>query len=304
MSRTIQEIYDAIVDEKESFSSLDTLVPNPDSSQTFLQDLTSTSKVAIWRLIFWVCAVAIWILENLFDTHTAEIDARKAELIPGTLRWYVEESKIYQDGDELIFNTSTKKYEYAELDLDARIIEQASANEANGEVVITVAKDDGTGSLEKLTSAEKTRFESYIAEIKFAGVATRVISDDPDLLKIAYNIYVDGTVIYVDESNPSDPLNGSLISDSSTYPVVDAIDDYIATLDFKGTMRVADLTDAIQAATGVRNVVATTVEAKYAAFAYTDILALANQSYQSNAGYLDIDPAFPLSSQISYYVFS
>ena len=304
MSRTIKEIYDAIIDEKETFSSLDTLVPNPDDSQTFLDDLTSTSKVGIWRLIFWVTAVAIWTLENLFDIHSDEIDDRKDSLIPGTLRWYVNTVLEFQDGDELVWNEITEKYEYAATDLDAQIVEQAAAVESNGEVLIKVAKSDGGTGLEALSAAEEGRLETYINQIKFAGTITRLINDSADLLHLEYTVYIDPLLIYNDETNPSDSLNGSLLSDATTFPIEDAITDYIQTLDFNGIFRVMELTDAIQAATGVKNVIADTVEAKYGALSYTDVLALTNESYNANAGYLSIDPSYPLADNITYLNFS
>ena len=104
MARTIQQIFDEMIAEKETFTSLDDLVPNPDSSQTFLDDLTSASKVAIWRLMFWVVAFAIFVHEKLFDQHVIDIEARAKEIIPATTRFYVIESKKFQLGDSLIFD--------------------------------------------------------------------------------------------------------------------------------------------------------------------------------------------------------
>jgi len=112
MARSISVIFDEIIDEKETFTSLDALVPNPDSSQTFLADLTSTSKVAIWRLIFWVVAFAIHAHEKLFDEHVKVVEARALEIIPGTTLYYVVESKKFQNGDDLIFDETTGKFSY------------------------------------------------------------------------------------------------------------------------------------------------------------------------------------------------
>ena len=92
MARTIKQIYDAMITEKETFSSLNTLVPNPDTAQTFLSDLTTSSKVAIWRLMFWVVAVAIWSHEQIFDQHKAELIEIGNNLITGTKRWYKEQA--------------------------------------------------------------------------------------------------------------------------------------------------------------------------------------------------------------------
>ena len=74
MARTILEILDDIITEKETHAELDNLQPKPDNSQTFLDDLTTTSKVAIWRLWAFTTAVAIFAHEKIFDSHKLEVE--------------------------------------------------------------------------------------------------------------------------------------------------------------------------------------------------------------------------------------
>ncbi len=278
MSRTIQQIFDESIIEKETFASLDDLVPNPDSSQTFLTDLTSSSKVAIWRLMLWVQAVAIFIHEGLFDVFKSDVETRALEIIPATTRFYVIEALKFQLGDELIFTDGTFKFEdsTSAAALAKQIIAQASARDINEVVTLKIAKDDGSGGLEKLTPTEKTAFEAYLNKIKIAGTKTIVISDDPDLLKVAYTIEFDPLVMKSD---------GTLIEDG-TSPVQEAIDAYIEGLPFDSTFRVQDLTDAIQLARGVVNAVADVVEAKFGLLDFTDILTVPTEVYLPNAGYL------------------
>lgn len=283
MSRSIQEIFDEIIVEKETFSSLDDLVPNPDSSQTFLDDLTSSSKVAIWRLMFWVMAVAIFIHESLFDAFKADVEKRALEIVPAVTQFYVIEALKFQLGDELVFTDSTFKFadSTSAAALAKQIVAQASARDINEVVTLKIAKDDGSGGLEKLTPTEKTAFEAYLNKIKIAGTKTIVISDDPDLLKIAYTIQFDPLVMKAD---------GTLIADG-TSPVQEAIDAYIEGLPFDSTFRVQDLTDAIQLARGVINAVADVVEAKFALLDFTNILEVNTETYLPNAGYLITDPS-------------
>lgn len=277
MSRELQEIFDEIIVEKETFSSLDELVPNPDSSQTFLDDLTSSSKVAIWRLMFWVMAVAIFIHESLFDVFKADVETRALEIIPATTRFYVIEALKFQLGDELVFEDGTFKFSdsTSAAALEKQIITQASARDINEVVTLKIAKGVVPG-LEKLSPTEKTAFEAYLNKIKIAGTKTIVISDDPDLLKIAYTIQFDPLVMKAD---------GTLIADG-TSPVQEAIDAYIEGLPFDSTFRVQDLTDAIQLARGVINAVADVVEAKFALLDFTNILEVNTETYLPNAGYL------------------
>lgn len=280
MSRKIQEIYDEIIVEKETFSSLDTLEPPviPDPSQTLFNDLTSTSKVAFWNLQFWIQAVAIFVHESLFDVFKSDVETRALEIIPATTRFYVIEALKFQLGDELVFTDGTFKFTdstSAEA-LEKQIVSQASARDINEVVTIKIAKDDGAGGLEKLSPTEKTAFEAYLNKIKIAGTKTIVISDDPDLLKVAYTIEFDPLVMKKD---------GTLIEDG-TSPVQEAIDAYIEGLPFDSTFKVMELTDSIQLARGVVNAVADVVEAKFALLDFTDILSVPTEIYLPNAGYL------------------
>ena len=283
MSRSIQTIFDEIILEKETFSSLDGLEPKPDSSQTFLQDLSTASKVGIWRLLFWVIAVAIFVHESLFDTFKADVEKRALEIIPATTRFYVIEAKKFQLGDELIFTDGQFKFEdtTSAAAIAKQIVKQASARDIERVVTLKIAKDDGSGGLEKLTTIEKTAFVGYLDQVKIAGTKTIVISDDPDLLKVAYTIQFDPLVMKSD---------GTLIEDG-TSPVQVAIDAYIEGLPFDSIFRVQDLTDAIQLARGVVNAVADVVETKFGALSFTDILAVTTETFLPNAGYLVTDPS-------------
>ena len=284
MSRKIQEIFDSIITEKETFSSLDGLEPPviPDPSQTFLTELTSTSKVAIWQLKFWVQAVAIFVHESLFDTFKSDVETRALEIIPATIRFYVIEALKFQLGDELIFEDGTFKFEdsTSAAALAKQIVTQASARDINEVVTLKIAKGIVPG-LQKLSTIEKTAFEAYLNKIKIAGIKTIVISDDPDLLKVAYTIQFDPLVMKSD---------GTLIEDG-TSPVQEAIDAYIEGLPFDSTFKVMELTDSIQAARGVVNAVADVIEAKFGTLAFSDILAVQTETYLPNAGYLVTDPS-------------
>ena len=284
MSRKIQEIFDSIITEKETFSSLDGLEPPviPDPSQTFLTELTSTSKVSVWQLKFWVQAVAIFVHESLFDTFKADVETRALEIIPATIRFYVIEALKFQLGDELIFEDGTFKFEdsTSAAALAKQIVTQASARDINEVVTLKIAKGIVPG-LQKLSTIEKTAFEAYLNKIKIAGIKTIVISDDPDLLKVAYTIQFDPLVMKSD---------GTLIEDG-TSPVQEAIDAYIEGLPFDSTFKVMELTDSIQAARGVVNAVADVIEAKFGTLAFSDILAVQTETYLPNAGYLVTDPS-------------
>jgi hypothetical protein len=285
MARTIQEIYDSIIAEKETRAELLNLQPAPDTSQTFLDDLTSTSKVAIWRLLFYTVAFAIWVHEKLFDEHTAAVNALAADLITGTARWYQLEMFKFQFGDTLLFIDG--KFQYAIEDLNAQIIKRSAVQVNGTQVIIKVAKLDITDNPIPLSIAELTAFTEYVNQIKFAGTNTLIVSNDADLLKIEYQVFYDPLVM---------DASGGLLSDPLVKPVEDAINNYISNLPFDGNLVLTNLTDAVQAAEGVVDPVIGVAEARVGALPFQTIV----NKYNAVAGYMKIDPAYPLATQITY----
>lgn len=285
MARTILEIYNEMISEKESNAQLSALQPAIDTGQTLLTDLTSASKVAIWRLLFFVVAVGIWSHEKIFDLHKAEIEQRATEIVSGTLRWYRDQALKFQYGDALIWNDEILKFEYAPTSTGAKIVAQASATEpagSNNQVRIKVARLNTSNELEPLDPSQATAFYNYINQIKFAGTNVAITNISADLLKLQIE------VVY----NPLLLTNtGELISDPGVYPVRDAINNFIKFLPFDAIFNRNKFIDAMQSATGVVDPIINVIEAKTGALPYVAI----NQNYVANAGYLTIDPAFALS---------
>lgn len=279
MSRDIEEIFDAIVTEKETHAILDNLIPNPDSSQTFSKDISSPSKVAIWRTQAFTVAAATKFHEDLFDSFKAFVEQRAQDVIPQTDRRLAILAKEFQYGDSLVFDSITGKFSYLDTTstdaIDKKIIAQASVLSANRVVTYKVAKSSAGGGLEALVSAEVTAFTTYIDDTIVAGTKVIIRSAAADFLKLAYTIQYDPLQI---------TSSGSLITDG-TFPVQEAMDAYIKGLPFDGAFRVQDLTDKIQQARGIVNAVADVVEARDATAAYTDILAINTESYQPFSGH-------------------
>lgn len=285
MARQLTEIYDSAINEKESMSTLNDLQPNIDSSQTLLNDLTSTSKVAKWRLIIWICCFVAWIQELLFDEHKTEVEARAAELITGTPLWYRDQCLVFQYGDDLVWNG--KKYVYDPIDENNQIVDLAAVIEQGGQVRLKVAKLDGGGLPTPLSAPELASFNAYIQQIKFAGTNIAVISKDGDDFKLAMNIYYDPLVMASD---------GSLISDPGTFPVEDAIIGYLQSLPFNGQMDLNQLVDAVQISEGVVSPFLLSADAR----ALPAVYAPVNDFYLAEAGYLRIDPTLVLSDMLTY----
>jgi len=291
MARTIAEIQQTMIDAK--------------SAESGLSGITSTSITAIWRLLFYICSVAIKVIEDLFDVHTEEIESRKLELPVGVLKWYAAESLLYQYGDVLVFtdeyidedgDTVTligKNLVYNPVTPANRVVDLSAADIINGVLVIKVAKITASVA-EPLSALELSGFTQYWVEKRIAGTSISIISSDPDLLRAEYLITRDPQIL---------SSTGESLSVPGTYPVEDAIATFLQTFqgdNFAGSMKVMKLTSAIEATNGVLNAVANVIEAKPNAGTYSNILSIAQQEYIATAGYMQIDPVYPLSSTLTY----
>lgn len=285
MARTISEIYNQISTTISSQVILQELQPEVDDSQTLLTDLTSPSKVANWRLWKWIVSVAIWVHENLWDLFRSEVDNIVESARWGSLPWWQQKCLDFQYGDSLEF--IDRKYQYIDIDPEKQIIKRAAAVESGRLVILKVAKLSGNDPV-KLSGEELTAFQSYINKTKPPGTNTLIRSLDPDTMKLSYTIYYDPAIL-----NSS----GVLLSDGSTKPVEDAINNYIAGIVWDGTFKNTKAVDSIQKATGVVDLVPSVQYGKAAGV--SDYRSFP-KDYRSTAGYMIIDPEFPLETQINY----
>lgn len=233
MARSIADIYNLIIEEKETQSTLQGLSPSPENAANFLNDLTSSSKVAIWRLWAYITAVAIHTHEVVMDLFIKEVNAIAAAAPAGTPRWYQKKMMEFQWQDELEYIDN--KYQYATIDQAKQIIKRCAIEERNNGVVMIKLAKENNGVTEPLTSDERAGAQSYAQKIKFAGTRLSVVSIPPDALTIHFDIYYD----------PVYPLT------NVAENVETAILGHLATLPFNAALNITSLTDSIQAATGV-----------------------------------------------------
>ena len=231
MARTIQEIQELIYQAK--------------AQEPALNELNSTSKVAIWRLWVYIIAVAIWSLEKLFDLHRADIDKRLAELKPHTARWYRSKALAFQYGFDLL--TDSDKFNntgHTEEQIEAsKIVKYSAVVESpnEGRLIVKIAGEQGE-QLQPITDAQKQAFAAYLQEIKDAGVRLSVVNYQPDILHLQMKIVYDPLVL---DSNGQSIIH-------ATKPVEEAIKSYLKRLPFNGELVLAHLIDELQQAEGVR----------------------------------------------------
>jgi len=230
MARTITEIQNNILADIASDSTL--------------AQLTSTSKVAIWRLFVYIASVAIWTLEKLFDLHKTETDDTIAQLKPHTLRWYRNVALAFQYGYALVVDSD--RYDNTGIDADlidaSKIIKYAAVVEAKAEsrLIVKIATETG-GKLQPISQAQHDAFAAYITEVKDAGVNVSVINYRPDKLYLSIVIYYDPLVL--------DAQGNSILSGGR--PVESALEEYMKELPFNGELVLAHLIDKLQQVPGV-----------------------------------------------------
>jgi hypothetical protein len=291
MARTLSQIYQSIIDEKNTKASLVGLLPSVDSLTLLLQDLASSpSAVAVWRLWCFIMAACMWVHEGLWDVFKADVETIIANKEPGTLKWYQNIGFLFQYGDPLIWVTDASgengKYVYAVIDPAKQIVNRCATIERSGSVVIKAAIEAG-GVISSLTAPQLVALNAYYQKMKYAGPPLVCESNNPDTLKIYYTVYYDA-LADLTELKPA---------------VEDAINNYLAVISgvsnpdlFNGRLTLSKLTDAIQKVTNVTDPRLTDAQGTYGGNPYTAITG----EYNSNAGYCIIDPAFPLSTTITY----
>lgn len=210
-----------------------------------LDGLTSTSKVAIWRLFFYIVAVSIWALEKLFDLHKAEVDDTLETLMPHTARWYRNKALAFQYGFDLLADSDEfDNNGYTEEQVEASKIVKYSAvveAEADSRLIVKIATEDGSETLTPVTAEQFTAFIGYMAEVKDAGVRVTVINYLPDRLKLSLRIVRDPLVL---------DGNGMHLRNAN-YPVNEAIQEFMKELPFNGKLSLQALVDKVQAVSGV-----------------------------------------------------
>ena len=293
MARTEEEVFNELITEKETFAELQSLLPTGEANafQNLLSQLETSSNVAEWRLMYSVVAFSIATHEGIFDLDKLDVQSILDNAIVGTPSWYRDQSFKFQLGDslEVVEDDSGNfiKFGYATLDTSKQIIQRCAVITNADQVTVKIAKLTGTVPT-KLTNSEKTSFTAYLNQIKIAGTKTAIISENADILQLEYDVTYSPLVL---------SSTGESINEPTVFPVNDAIDNYISGLDFNGTLSITQLTDAVQAVTGVTDVLIKNASATSGLLTPTTMVTsydvIAN-SYESVAGHMKIDPSNPL----------
>ncbi|WP_136464954.1 hypothetical protein [Flagellimonas onchidii] len=281
MARSVEAIQQMILDQKSATSKLAALEVLTTNEQSSLADLTSTSKVAIWRLWVFIMAFAIWTLEKLFDIHVLETDKKVAENEVHNFPWYKKKALAFQYGHALV--PQTDHYDNSALGvaeiLESKIIKHVAVTRkiinGHGYLELKLAKETGN-ELVPLGPSEIQAFEAYMFAVADAGTYIQYISLPHDDLKLVMDIHYDPQILWQD---------GSRKDGTDNTPVIRAINGFLYTLEFNGELILTKLTDHLQQVEGVKIPKIRKAHSKFGAFDYSTI----DETYIARAGYMRLD---------------
>ena len=280
MARTTQQIFDSMVAEG---LRLATANGNADMIAMF----ANTSKVAVWRLLFYVMAFAVMSFEVLMDTFTTTVNTQISEMKAHRLSWYRNMAKAFmfgfdlqEDSDQFIIPDGISADDIA----NSLIVKYSAVTETTVEnkrvLLLKVATLSGTDLVPltgDTTSGQLGAFTAYMNTIKDAGVPLVIYNQVADLLKCKVKIYYNPILLDV---------NG-LRTDAAGYPVQEAAINYPLTLEFDGEFINAGFIDALQACYGVsrRKVTLVSMERKTGTGNWETV----SSSFIPEAGYCKFD---------------
>lgn len=245
------------------------------------------SPISIESVLFYIVASCIWVLECLFDRHTAEVETRIEALRPHTLRWYVSKTLEYMHNGKFVLTDGVVAADYydvsglTETEIEKkRIVKYAVATESNTQVFIKVAKSSANGRPTQLTPNELSGLEYYLSQIKDAGVAIKVLNEPADKMNVELVVLYDPSVLTAEYLTPDDAdeeireLKITSI-DNDAEVITAAVQEVIARLPFNGEYRNSDLMAAVQAVKGV----------EVADIAVVEVCANGSENYTPVVGY-------------------
>ncbi len=185
------------------------------------------SVVSIENIIFYCCAVGIWLLEQLFDTHKQEVRADLDARLPHTALWYRNQVLSFEyDGDSPI------KY--------------CAVNEFDNKLQIKIASGVA-GSRDVVNADAASALASWLQQYKDAGTKIVIVNENRDKIMVSVDVYYDALYLR--------PADGK---------VETAIREYVSNLEFDGILTFNNLNNAILAVDGVKLANITSCMVQYA----------------------------------------
>ena len=217
---------------------------------------------------FSTASLEMMMIENMVNSiyeHEQMVAQNATNSRPQNLPNFIQTVLNYHDGQPLVWMDGQFKYDLTEVTNPntLKIISRCAVLESNdGELVVKVAHDNA-GELEPITNEEAIRLLFYLNQMKVPGVRIRLINEAADLIKTTINVYVDPLQI---DLTTGQRLNSTEIS----YPVKEAIREYLSALEFNGAFVTNYFEAAIQSKAGVNLVEVELLQWKYAGYDFAD----------------------------------
>jgi hypothetical protein len=274
----LKDYIDLVTSAKDDVKSIYQAVEDEVNQDATLADLDTISKTSVEGLSLYVSAFLCWFFETIIlKPFQTEIETKIADNINPNDRWWAAEVLTYQDGDDLLFDDTTKRPYYAVIDTTKQIIKFVAVKTTSGLCAIKVAKD----SKVPLSNDELTRFKAWVSDVQPSGANIEVITLESDKIKTPVTVY----------------YNALIALNIVQAAVEDSVNNYLNNLPYNGKFSLTKYKDAIDATTNVIDSTLGTFEARPdAEITFSAI----DREYEPLAGHIQIDPAFPLSTIISY----
>lgn len=268
-------VYNHMASSMAQQEALAGLTELPDTAAQLRQDLSSGSRVSVWRLLMWVVAHVLSRHYDLFALYEKDVTEMARNAHYGTARWFVARALRFQFGHDLIL--TERDGVYAVDDAAARIVSKAAVVELANRVVVKVARQVGA-ALFPLTPEQLLAVNEYFQQLR-PPVQVSVMTASADRMRLT------GTVVY-------DP---QVTLAAVQAAVLTATNGYLRQLDFRGVMRITDLKAAMLAVPGVVDVKLDLVEVRTLGPFMT-----ISRVYTSYAGHLVVDSFYPLTTTMAW----
>jgi len=266
MARSIDEIQQEIKVTIRTYPSLD----------NFLFPEDGGSNVSVFNLMIYIVSLSMFTFEAIIDNLSTEIGEKSQQVPVGNPQWVRKQMLLFQFGDIILLSDDFIPY-YAVVDESKRIVTHCSISEAfSSEIKVKVAKTVGSVPQE-LDPTEIAALEDYYfgnadqQGIGFAGVRADFITQAPDRIAITATAY----------------YSGQFVESTVKQNIIDAIDDYLANLNFDGVVVMNQIVTIVEALSGVTNFqISNVVGREWDVPIASGVNVPINGTYQTVAGYV------------------
>lgn len=208
-----------------------------------LTEFNNSSKMSILDAFTWVVAACIWTFENILDVFKVDLARDLNNRINGTATYFANALLKYQVGDNLTMNDDGTQFSYPMIDPSKRIITKVAYYEEeepgfhDKAIRFKIATGE-PGAYSRIDEAELVSIRAYLNQILFAGQHAKVVSRIGDVLVPRVVVYYDGAV-----------------TEAEMYDSIEnALNEYIANIEFNGLVYSQRVIDAIQKVSHVTDV--------------------------------------------------